>query len=428
MAEVTVEQARAAAKRAYEAGDVAAARRWIAEGKRLEAAATSSPERGMLGSAIDWMAGVNRREDIPQAMQARLGLSPAQSAQMVALLATTASDDRLMRGIMKIEPSAQFDKDEYGNLIAVMPKRDAEGNEVGRTRFYPNPRGLDMVDLMQGSGALALGSGVGAAAKLLGLPMTGLLGGATIGATEAALTEGASSQLTDTPYQLSDIPYGAAGGAAAGKAADILEGFLRKAGGSGTAFVNGQLTQQARDALRAAGVDPDSVTQEMAESVMRRTRSAIDPVEAGRLAASETLPTPVPLTRGEVSGSAGQQLFEDMALKGAYGESAAALIRGRRAEQQAAIQQNVGAIQERLAGAAPLVGAAGEGGAAAQATATAAQWDAGAGRGRGTIYRRTAGWASAGAGCCVSVWSGTRRSRDVQPKDRARCVCLCGRL
>ena len=89
--------------------------------------ASQKPEKGMVESVVDWFKGVNRREDIPQAISAKLGLSPAKSAEMTALLATTASDDRLQRGISKIEPAAQFDKDEFGNLIAVMPVRNEKG-------------------------------------------------------------------------------------------------------------------------------------------------------------------------------------------------------------------------------------------------------------------------------------------------------------
>jgi hypothetical protein len=338
-------------------------------GREYGPQAPAPEERGVVGRTIDWLSGVNRREDIPQAAQARLGLSASQAAQMAALLATTASDDRLMRGISKIEPTAQFDKDEFGNLIAVMPIRDEEGRETGRTRFYPNPRGLDMTDVAQAAGALSLGGALGKAAQVIGAPISGLLGGATLGATEAGLVELASSQLTDSPFQVSDIPYGAAGGAAASKVASVLQGLLRP--GSAAFDPNGALTPAAAAAVTAAGLDPATITREAAEALVQRTRAAVDPVEAGRLAEAQTLPVPVPLTRGEVTGSAGQQLFEDMALKGAYGEGPAAMLRGRRAEQQQAIQQNIGAIQEYLAGTSPVVGTMGEGGAAAQSALAA---------------------------------------------------------
>ena len=324
------------------------------------------PDRGMLGQAADFLSGANRRDDIPQAIMRTTRLPREKQAQLTALLATTASDERLMEGISKIEPRAQFDKDRFGNLIAVMPVRDADGNLTGeRTRFYPNPRGLDMADAFQGLGAAALGGPVAGAIKKLGGKVTGLLGGGLVGGTEAAVVEGTSSQLSDAPYQISDIPMGVFGGGVAGKAFDVLSQFVRKFNGR-PAFVDGALTPEAQNALREAGVDPNEVTQEMAEGVMNSVRNAVDPTEAVRVAEAKTLPVPVPLTEGVVTGSQGQQLFEDMALKGAYGPPAESILRGRRAEQTEAIQQNIPALQKVIADEAPLVAGPGEGGSAAQ--------------------------------------------------------------
>lgn len=364
----SIDQMMTALRNADAAGDTEAARR-IA--KMIQAA--QAPEKGMVESVVDWFKGVNRREDIPQAISAKLGLSPAKSAEMTALLATTASDDRLQRGISKIEPAAQFDKDEFGNLIAVMPVRNEKGEVTGRTRFYPNPRGLDMADVMQGAGAVAAATGIGKAAQFLGLPTTGVLGGATLGATEAGLTELASSQQTDSPYQFSDIPFGAAGGAAGGLLERAGGAAYRKLFGQADAAMtpSGQFTPQVQEALRRAGLDPDTTTKEMADQIMARMRQAVDPEEAARLAAAKSLPVPVPMTRGQVTGSKGQQLFEDAARAGAYGEGAESLLSAQQAAQQQAIRQNIPAMQERIARGAPLLGAAGEGGAAAQASLAA---------------------------------------------------------
>lgn len=324
------------------------------------------PDRGMLGQAVDFLSGANRREDIPQAIDRTTRLPQEKNAQLTALLATTASDERLMEGISKIEPRAQFDKDRFGNLIAVMPVRDADGNLTGeRTRFYPNPRGLDMADVLQVTGAAALGGPVSGAVRMLGGKATGLLGGGLVGGTEAALVEGASSQLSDAPYQISDIPMGVVGGAVAGKAADVLSQFVRQVWGR-PVFVDGALTPEAQNALRKAGVDPNEVTQEMAEGVMNSVRNAVDPIEAVRVAEATKLPVPVPLTEGAVTGSKGQQLFEDMARSGAYGSVAESILSGRRAEQSEAIQQNIPALQKAIADTSPLVAEAGEGGSAAQ--------------------------------------------------------------
>ena len=333
---------------------------------------SAEPERGMIGSAVDWLRGANRRTDIPQAMSGGTGLSPQKAAQMTALLATTASDDRLQEGIMKIEPQTQFDQDEFGNLIAVMPVRDDEGNITGRRRFYPNPRGLDLVDVMQGAGAVALGTGVGKLAQTVGVPISGLLGGATIGATEAALVEGASSQLTDQPFQFIDIPLGAAGGAAGAKIGQVVEGLARRFQNAPSRIMDetGDLLPEVKSELQRAGIDPSTARRQLAEKFRSMTRQAVDPEEAGRIAEAQTLPAPVPLTRGQVTGSKGQQLFEDMALSGGLGEPAERMLQSQRQSQQAAIRQNVPAIQEKIAGSAPLISASEEAGEMAQEALT----------------------------------------------------------
>ena len=328
----------------------------------------AEPERGVVGRTIDWLSGANRRQDIPQAAAARLGLSPSQSAQMTGLLATTASDDRLQQGIMKIVPEAQFDKDEFGNLIAIIPTRNEQGEVTGRTRFYPNPRGLDTADLMQGAGALALGTGIGKAAQVLGLPTAGLLGGATIGGTEAALVEGASSRLTDQPFKIGDIPMGAAGGAAGAKIGQAVQGLVRRFQTAPNQILDeaGDFLPEVKAELQRAGIDPATVRRQFVEQFRTMTRQAVDPQEAARIAQSQSLPEAIPLTRGQVTGSKGQQLFEDMALSGGYGEPAERMLQSQRQAQQSAIRSNIPAIQSQIAGEAPFVSQFGVGGQMAQ--------------------------------------------------------------
>lgn len=300
-------------------------------------------ERGLLGRVADWMAGSNRRDDIPTALTAGLNLSPAQSAQMTSLLATTASDDRLQAGLSKIEPSAQYDRDEFGNLIAIFPQRDDEGKESGRVRFYPNPQGLDLTDVMQGAGAATLATGVGKVAQLLGAPVSGLAGGGLLGGTEAAVVEGLSSRLTDQPFKVSDIPLGAAGGAIGGAAAARIERALAK---------------PAATAL-------DGASDEVSTAIKRMVAQGVDPDEAARMATAQSLPVKVPLTSGQITGSKSQQLFEDMARSGAYGEVPERIMQSQRVSQQEAIRQNIPAIQEYLAKGATS-GDVGMAGASAQ--------------------------------------------------------------
>ena len=72
-------------------------------------------------SWLEWFQGGKREENIPLIQGAYLGLPEDKAMRMTALLSTTASDDRLQSGIKKILPNAQFDKDQYGNLVVIAP-------------------------------------------------------------------------------------------------------------------------------------------------------------------------------------------------------------------------------------------------------------------------------------------------------------------
>jgi len=325
------------------------------------------PEKGAMQSAIDWAKGGQREENIPLAFQANLGLPEDKAAKMTALLATTATDERLKSGISEILPGSTFDKDQYGNLVVTTPiYRNGERTEQVN-RFYPNPYGLDMTDLMQGAGVVASATGLGKVMKMAGLPMSGYLGATTLGATEAGLIEAASSKLSGADFKFSDVPLGALGGAAGLKAGQILSRVadLFKRTPESVMLPNGQLRPEIRQQMEAAGINADQATAEMAAAMQQQVARGVDPTEAARLSAAETLPVPVPLTRGATTGSTGQQLFEDMARKGAYGQVAEAMMTSAEKRTLEALQQNLPEIQQKIAGQGPLI-QRGTGGAAAQ--------------------------------------------------------------
>jgi hypothetical protein len=316
------------------------------------------PERGLLGRTADWFSGANREENIGGPLSLELPMTSGQSAQMTALMATTMSPDRLKSGILKIEPDAQFREDSFGNLVALWPRKDESGKVTGYQQFYPNPAGLDVSDVMRTSGVVAAATPIGRALKVVGLPTTGLLGGATIGATEAALIEGASSQLSDAPYQYSDIPYGALGGAGGevlGRAVQRLVGIIRSAGPQSVVDASGNLLPKYAEIVKKAGLDPNQVSAAVAADITNMVRSGAEGSQAAITAMSRGLPVPVPMTKGQITGSAGQQLFEDMAGKEVYGKTAEALITRQRQRQQEALTENLDQILEGLRpGSAPI--------------------------------------------------------------------------
>ncbi len=317
---------------------------------------------------MDWFKGGQREDNIPLASGANLGLPNDKARQMLALLTTTASDDRLQAGIKNILPNSQFDKDQYGNLVVITPVY-RDGKETQQyTRFYPNPKGLDATDLMIGSGALALGEAIAMTGGALGLPVAGVTGGALIGATEAGVVEAVSSYLTNDKYQYGDIPGGAIGGGLGAKAFELLGKLYRtfKRAPAAVFSDNGELPKAVQEQLRTAGIDPKTVTRDTMAQIDAKVKAGIDPAEAGRMAEAETLPVKVPVTKGAVTGSKGQQLFEDAAASGGFGEKAEAMMTGARQKTQDALKANIPAIQEQIGQGSQFVTGTGQAGAAAQ--------------------------------------------------------------
>lgn len=323
---------------------------------------------GILHQFGNWLTGANRDETIGGPLSLTLPMSKEQSAQLTALMATTMSPDRLKSGLQKIEPDIQFQQDDAGNLVALWPRKNAKGEIIQQQRFYPNPPGLDLSDVMRASGVVSAAIPIGKALKAVGLPTSGLLGGATIGATEAALVEGASSGLSGAPFQATDIPLGAAGGAAGewiGRGVQRVAGAMGRRSPAAIVDASGNLLPDVAAAMQRAGLDPASVPPAVAANIMNSIRSGVDAGPAAISAMSRGLPTPVPMTRGQITGSAGQQLFEDMASKGVYGTIGETLMNAQRQRQQEALTGNLEQILEGLRpGAAPA--ARGEGGKAAQ--------------------------------------------------------------
>lgn len=318
------------------------------------------------------ISGEGSDPTIPSAIDANLGLSASKSAQMSALFATTRSPERLKSGMLKVEPTAEFTEDDTGRLVALWPIR-RDGELTGQvTRFYPNEPGLGFTEAMQASGVVAAAGPIGRGLKALGLPTSGYTGAAAIGATEAALVEGASSQLSDVPFQLTDVPIGAAGGAAGQKLFNMvgsLVNAIRRSGPERVLGPDGKLLPGPARMAQEAGLDPDEVSANVAAEIQKQVRRGVDPEAAGVSAMSTGLPVKVPMTAGQTTGSKGLQLTEDAINSGVMGRSAEQKMQTFHNGQQEALRENIGALTEGLApGVTPV--SKGEGGKLAQESLT----------------------------------------------------------
>ncbi len=125
-----------------------------------------------------------------------------------------------------------------------------------------------------------------------------------------------------------------------------------------------QLTEAGRWMLQQAGFDASQMSDDAIREFARQARAATDPAQVGRVAEAATLPVPVQLTQGQVTLRPGQQMTEDLMMKGALGQPASTIMQAAQQQQQQAIRGNLPAIQGQLGGGLIEKGA---GGAAAQA-------------------------------------------------------------
>ena len=346
------------------------------------AIATGGPQ--VARDIYDWTRGAKvQYAHVPilgQGIGAReLGLSPAATTQLMTMVASTLDPARLEAGIKNIDPDATTLRDDFGNVIASFPVRE-NGVLRGWKTFYPNPRGLDIPTVTQLSGAVALAPLVEAGVAGVGIPAQLGMRIGTTALTEAAAGEIMSAASAETPLEPGVIIEGGAWGSGMYGLGKALGFIADKIGNVPSWFRNpartldrnAQLSPEAVRYLKSVGIDPDQVQASVYSDLEKMIRGGAVPEVALAKMQAQGLPVPVPLTTGQISGDMEQQLFEDLAAKGVYGETAKNIVVGAYAAQEAAVKENIGEIQRIIAGGGPTV-ARTEGGAAAQAALVAAR-------------------------------------------------------
>lgn len=256
--------------------------------------------------------------------------------------------DAFMGAVFGGTPEQSFWEEYDANLAKRRASEDAFREE--------NPGlaiGSEIGGAVAGALALAPLAGAGAAStggKVARAAGTGAASAGLIGFTEGE--GGLANRATDAAI---NAPVGAAlgvvGREVAVAAGRVLGPLVRR----GQAFVNGQLTNQGRRALEAAGIDPNQITTELIRNFEARARrSGVSPETAARAEADEFN---IPLSRGQATGNFDDIAFEEAARTGARGEGAGAIARGFQEQQDEAIQT---ALDEIVGGASSSPRAAGE--------------------------------------------------------------------
>ncbi len=242
-------------------------------------------------------------------------------------------------------PEAKSRVDAYGNPVVTGP--DGKEGYINK----PGASWRDIPDLATEAAFLAPAMRAGAVVgKTLG-PLgrfAGTGGGAGTGSIvqDVASRDAGSKQPIDLPGALTYAAVGAGGEMLSPALSPLARAITRK---EVVDLKTGRLTPHGLQALKDAGIDPATVTDEFARRFAAMADKATDPAQAARLAEAQTLPVPVPQTRGIVTGNPSDQMFEDLAGKGAYGEVAGSTIRDARDATNQALHQNLPAIQGTVA-------------------------------------------------------------------------------
>ncbi len=311
---------------------------------------------GVIQKVKDLISGDKRTEfDYPE-----IGSSPEYGGfdrPLTALKSSfgmlTSSTPQQELDVLKSNyPDATFEKDKFGNDIVVFPSG----------KYYVNKPGLSWRDFSKAGfqgGLYAL------AAQAGGAPFQSLLGqtagvAAGTGVMSAGLDAAASAAGSE---QGIDVPRAATTAAFAGlfESARPALGPLWRAM---TAKSTTPSVQEARVVLQQAGFDPQELTDDAVNYFIVQAKNAMDPASAAMSAGAQTLPVKVPLSKGQVTGSARQQMTEDLMEKGAFGDAAETIMKGQRAKTEEALRANIPAIQQRIGGG--QIVQRGEGAAAAQ--------------------------------------------------------------
>lgn len=315
-------------------------------------------------------------EDVPEFRELIAGGSPGMLSDaglsLASMMFSSGDVEKMKQAVIQVDPNARFGQDLNGKVFAdfVNPSNGQE------SRAYLNKPGFSSQDVMQGIAEFGTLLGAG---KLLGVGRQGVsmagnlmrsgaagVGGSVVRDFTSNLTGGRS--VADSAFGEGAIDLQRAATEGALEAAttglfDLLPIILppiRQMVQRGTRIVtnNGEPTKDLLSALEEVGVRWEETSQAWRDELVERAMGGgtYNAREAAILAEANSLPGPdVPLTRGSVTGLPNDQLYEDQMRKGIYGENVARGMREFDDSTRTALNENQVAIQQQIAGDAPMV-------------------------------------------------------------------------
>ncbi|MGI9489353.1 MAG: hypothetical protein ACR2RF_26385 [Geminicoccaceae bacterium] len=308
--------------------------------------------------------------DFPEITQVQIpGLEPGQTVRLAAGLLFAIDEGQQEDIIRSNLPGSEIDRDRFGNLFARIPGVETP---VYINRPGPSPQDFTQLGAMIGPAVRVGQAGAAVGSRFLG-PLVGQAPGRVAGtaAAESALSAGTDVALQATgSEQPVNVGRAIAAGAFGAGGEVLIPGLVRvlssvgRRGARAFSTEGGRisLTSEARAAIEDAGLNPNTLSQDLITRLNAEVQSAAVPAQAQRVAEAASLPSPVPLTRGNITRQPNDQMFEDLAAKGSFGRTVQSIIQGTRDAQQTALRESAEQIQGGLSGGQAQVLQRGQGG------------------------------------------------------------------
>lgn len=302
-----------------------------------------------LGKIADFFTGNNRTEfeDLPEITAAK-GLPWSTAGGMLA--SSTPEQQKDILG----QQGATFEQDAYGNDIVVLPQGKFYLNKPGASFqdfAAPVAQGLAFLTAARGGAApfkslpgRAAGVGAASAGGSVGLDVLAQMAGSKQGVD---LSRAGVTGAMGGSFELMAPPVSA------------MWRFLTRGGKTPTVV-------EAKQALANLGIPETELTDDAVAQFIKTAADSADPAAAARAAEAASLPVPVPQTRGKLTMTSRDQMFEDLAAKGAYGDVSAKAMKQAEDEAQEALRANIPAIQSKISGGAAQVAERGQGATSVQ--------------------------------------------------------------
>lgn len=360
--------------------------------EQLNAPSPATPPQNPVTQAADWVGqkageawrgvksavtGEGRSEGYPELPSEFLGQVVPGKGSPGAQMGFAPSDKGKLGIVAQYDPelakTAEFDQ--HGNMFVTYKGKP----------HYLNAPGLSSMDLEEAGATVGIGAPfMGAAGAVTGgmslIPRaigTGLAAGGSSVAQDFAARGFGSQEPVDWERAATAAAAGGAFELAAPAFGKLWRSFFRQKNLFDPR--TGQATEAGMRAMERAGISKEAATPDFLAEFKRMVDEGFDPAAAARAAEGQSLPVRVPLSKGQQSGLAGDQILESAAYKGALGKHAERIARDFGQEQQEALRANIPAIQGRLSGSQAQVRDIGDAG---QMVQQRLQRDAGALKGQ----------------------------------------------